>query len=349
MSEVLEIQEIQVDFEPAIINIAEREEFETTIKNYVKKFNGYVVTPETLKDDKKLLAAFRKVLKDIDDKRKEVKKDFNKPLVEFEAWVKEASGSLSDLITDVDNQVKQYEAKQKEKRKEEIYIELKERSAEYDIDYRLFESFMDDWNKAANFNDQFKPKKVLKDSIKFVVEQERLKRDENEKNKGTISNFALMSDISDTPYIRMYEEGKDLSDILEIMNEDIANEKARKEAQRLKEEQEAEDKRKAEEQKLQELANQQLEKDFNTSGTEQAQNSHIEVQQSEPVHAEVEKAPKVQEVYYATIEFRFDSVEQKDAWKAAMNKIRLTQVVGKDTELTVGNQYKATSYRKVKI
>ncbi|WP_285011989.1 DUF1351 domain-containing protein [Lactococcus formosensis] len=349
MSEALEIQEIQVDFEPAIINIADREEFEATINNYVEKFQGYVVTPETLKDDKKLLAAFRKALKSIDEKRKEVKKEFNKPLEEFEKWIKDASSSLDKLIDDVDTQVKQYEAEQKRKRKEAIYIELKEQSEKQNIDYRLFENFMNDWNKAANFNDQLEPKKVLKDSIKFVVEQERLKRDENEKNKGTISNFALMSDISDTPYIRMYEEGKDLSDILEIMNEDIANEKARKEAQRLKAEQEAEDKRKAEEQKLQELANQQLEKDFNIADTEQVQKAPIETQRTKPVHDEVEEAPKEQDVYYATIEFRFDSVEQKDAWKAAMNKIGLTQVVGKDTELTVGNQYKATSYRKVKI
>lgn len=331
MSEVLEIQEIQVDFEPAIIDIADREEFEATIKNYVEKFQGYVVTPETLKDDKKLLAAFRKTLKSIDDKRKEVKKEFNKPLEEFEKWIKDASSSLDKLIVDVDTQVKRYEAEQKRKRKEAIYIELKEQSEKQKIDYRLFESFMDDWNRAANFNDQLEPKKVLKDSIKFVVEQERLKRDEAEKNKGTISNFAFMSEISDTPYIRMYEEGKDLSDVLEIMNEDIAKEKERKESE--------EALRKAEEQKIQELANQQLEKDFNISGTEKVQQVPVE---SEEIH-------EIEEVHFATIEFRFDSVEQKEAWKAAMNKIGLTQIVGKDKPLTAGNQYKAISYKKLKI
>ena len=40
-----------------------------------------------------------------------------------------------------------------------------------------------------------------------------------------------MSGISDTPYIRMYDDGKEVSEILEIMNEDIAKEKARKEAE----------------------------------------------------------------------------------------------------------------------
>lgn len=311
MSEALEIQEIQVNFEPAIINVADREEFESTIKNYVEKFEGYVVTPETLKDDKKLLAAFRKALKSIDEKRKEVKNDFNKPLVEFETWVKKASESLNNLINDVDTQVKQYETEQKKKRKEAIYIELKEQSAEQNIDYRIFEKFMDDWNKVANFNDQLKPKKVLKDSIKFVVDQERLKQEENSKNKKNISNFAFMSGISDTPYLRMYEEGKLVSDILEIMNEDIAKEKARKEA--------AEAQRKAEEQKRQEIVNQQFEKDFNGQVEQPQVQEEVPTEQVLPEEVETPSKPTESKKHYrATIEIEFDSIEEKDRWKQCM-------------------------------
>ena len=311
MSEALEIQEIQVNFEPAIINVADREEFESTIKKYVEKFEGYVVTPETLKDDKKLLAAFRKALKSIDEKRKEVKNDFNKPLVEFETWVKKASESLNNLINDVDTQVKQYETEQKKKRKDAIYIELKEQSAEQNIDYRIFEKFMDDWNKAANFNDQLKPKKVLKDSIKFVVDQERLKQEENSKNKKNISNFAFISGISDTPYLRMYEEGKLVSDILEIMNEDIAKEKARKEA--------AEAQHKAEEQKRQELVNQQLEKDFNGQVEQPQVQEKVPTEQALPEEVETSSKPAESKKHYrATIEIEFDSIEEKDIWKQCM-------------------------------
>lgn len=311
MSEALEIQEIQVNFEPAIINVADREEFESTIKKYVEKFEGYVVTPETLKDDKKLLAAFRKALKSIDEKRKEVKNDFNKPLVEFETWVKKASESLNNLINDVDTQVKQYETEQKKKRKDAIYIELKEQSAEQNIDYRIFEKFMDDWNKAANFNDQLKPKKVLKDSIKFVVDQERLKQEENSKNKKNISNFAFISGISDTPYLRMYEEGKLVSDILEIMNEDIAKEKARKEA--------AEAQRKAEEQKRQELVNQQFEKDFNGQVEQPQVQEEVPAEQGLPEEVETPSKPAESKKHYrATIEIEFDSIEEKDRWKRCM-------------------------------
>lgn len=311
MTEILEIQEIQVNFEPAIINVADREEFEATIKNYVGKFEGYIVTPETFKDDKKLLAALRKALKSIDEKRKEIKNDFNKPLVEFETWVKESSESLNNLINDVDTQVKQYETEQKRKRKEAIYFELKEQSAKQNIDYRIFENFMDDWNKATNFNEQLKPKKVLKDSIKFVIEQERLKQEEIKKNKKNISSFAFMSGISDTPYIRMYDDGKEVSEILEIMNEDIAKDKARKEAE--------EAQRKVEEQKRQELVNQQLQKDFN--GQDERPQVQEEKLSERVLPEEVEtpsKSEKLKKRYRATIEIEFESLEDKDRWKRCM-------------------------------
>lgn len=310
MSEVLEIQEIQVNFEPAIINIADREEFEAAVKNYVEKFEGYVVTPETFKDDKKFLAALRKVLKSIDEKRKEVKNDFNKPLAEFETWVKESSESLNNLINDVDTQVKQYEEEQKKKRKEAIYIELKEQSAKQNIDYRIFENFMDDWNKAANFNEELKPKKVLKDSIKFVIEQEQLKQEEIKKNKKNISNFAFMSGISDTPYIRMYDDGKEVSEILEIMNEDIAKEKDRKEAE--------EAQRKAEEQKRQEFVNQQLEKDFNGQAEQPQVQEEVATEKVLPEEVETSKPAESKKHYRATIEIEFDSIEEKDRWKQCM-------------------------------
>ncbi len=325
------MSEISVAFEPAKIEVLDREKFEEQINSIAEANLNRVVTAETLKDDKNMRAELRKLYKSLNDEKIRIKKEYNKPLTDFEMWFKKAVAVLDNAISQIDDGVKEVEFKQKEERKEIVRAELLELTKELELDSRIFEVMIEDWAKSSNFND-YKPKKSLQESIAYAVEQERLKQEEHSKNKKNISNFAFMSEISDTPYIHMYEEGKPVSDVLDIMNKDILKEKERKEA--------AEAKRKVEEQERQELANQQLEKDFKVRDQKS---------QSEPIHDGVEKAPKVQEAHYATIEFRFDSVEQKDAWKAAMNKIGLTQVVGKDAELTAGNQYKATSYRKVKM
>ena len=147
--------------------------------------------------------------------------------------------------------------------------------------------------------------------MSYAVEQERLKQEESRKNKKNISNFAFMSEISDTPYIRMYDDGKEVSEIIEIMNEDIAKEKSRKEAE--------EAQRKVEEQKRQELVNQQLQKDFN--GQDEQTQLQEEKLSERVLPEEVEtpsKSEKIKKRYRATIEIEFESLEDKDRWKRCM-------------------------------
>lgn len=305
------IQEIRVDFEPAIINIAEREQFEQYVNEVVTKYKNYTVSAETLKDDRATRALLNKLVKQIDDKRKEVKREFNKPLDEFTAWVKKASEPLNKTVASIDKSIKELEEHEKQIRSEIIRAEIQNLTKESGIDHRIFEGMVAEWSKAANFNKDFKPKKTLQDSMSYAVEQERLKQEEIKKNKKNISNFAFMSGISDTPYIRMYDDGKEVSEILEIMNEDIAKEKARKEAE--------EAQRKAEEQKRQELVNQQLEKDFN--GQDEQPQVQEELPSEQVLPEEVETPSKSEEPkkrYRATIEIEFESLEDKDRWKRCM-------------------------------
>lgn len=304
------MSEISVAFEPAKIEVLDREKFEKQINSIAEANSNRVVTAETLKDDKSTRAELRKLYKSLNDEKIRIKKEYNKPLTEFETWFKKAVAVLDKAIAQIDEGVKEVEFKQKEERKEIVRGELFELTKNLELDSRIFEVMVEDWAKASNFND-YKPKKTLQDSIFYAVEQERLKQEESRKNKKNISNFAFMSGISDTPYIRMYDDGKEVSEILEIMNEDIAKEKARKEAE--------EAQRKVEEQKRQELVNQQLEKDFN------GQDEQPQVQEeklSEGILAEeIETLSKSQEPkkrYQATIEIEFESLEDKDRWKRCM-------------------------------
>lgn len=304
------MSEISVAFEPAKIEVLDCEKFEKQINSIAEANSNRVVTAETLKDDKSTRAELRKLYKSLNDEKIRIKKEYNKPLTEFETWFKKAVAVLDKAIGQIDEGVKEVEFKQKEERKEIVRAELLELTKDLELDSRIFEMMVEDWAKASNFND-YKPKKTLQDSMSYAVEQERLKQEESRKNKKNISNFAFMSGISDTPFIRMYDDGKEVSEILEIMNEDIAKEKARKEAE--------EAQRKVEEQKRQELVNQQLEKDFNRQDEQpQVQEEKL----SEGILAEevetLSKSEEPKKRYQATIEIEFESLEDKDRWKRCM-------------------------------
>ncbi|WP_285123071.1 DUF1351 domain-containing protein [Lactococcus petauri] len=304
------MSEISVAFEPAKIEVLDREKFEKQINSIAEANSNRVVTAETLKDDKSTRAELRKLYKSLNDEKIRIKKEYNKPLTEFETWFKKAVAVLDKAIGQIDEGVKEVEFKQKEERKEIVRAELLELTKDLELDSRIFEVMVEDWAKASNFND-YKPKKTLQDSMSYAVEQERLKQEESRKNKKNISNFAFMSGISDTPYIRMYDDGKEVSEILEIMNEDIAKEKARKEAE--------EAQHKVEEQKRQELVNQQLQKDFN--GQDEQPQVQEEKLSERVLPEEVEtpsKSEKLKKRYRATIEIEFESLEDKDRWKRCM-------------------------------
>ncbi|MBS4464805.1 DUF1351 domain-containing protein [Lactococcus garvieae] len=304
------MSEISVAFEPAKIEVPDREKFEEQINSIAEANSNRVVTAETLKDDKSTRAELRKLYKSLNDEKIRIKKEYNKPLSEFETWFKKAVAVLDKAIGQIDDGVKEVEFKQKEERKEIVRAELLELTKDLELDSRIFEVMVDDWAKASNFND-YKPKKTLQDSMSYAVEQERLKQEEIKKNKKNISNFAFMSGISDTPYIRMYDDGKEVSEILEIMNEDIAKDKSRKEAE--------EAQHKVEEQKRQELVNQQLEKDFN--GQDEQKQVQEEAPSEQVIPKEVETPSKSEEPkkrYRVTIEIEFESLEDKERWKRCM-------------------------------
>lgn len=304
------MSEISVAFEPAKIEVLDREKFKKQINSIAEANLNRVVTAETLKDDKSTRAELRKLYKSLNDEKIRIKKEYNKPLTEFETWFKKAVAVLDKAIGQIDEGVKEVEFKQKEERKEIVRAELLELTKDLEVDSRIFEVMVEDWAKASNFND-YKPKKTLQDSVSYAVEQERLKQEESRKNKKNISNFAFLSGISDTPYIRMYDDGKEVSEILEIMNEDIAKEKARKEAE--------EAQHKVEEQKRQELVNQQLQKDFN--GQDEQPQVQEEKLSERVLPEEVEtpsKSEKLKKRYRATIEIEFESLEDKDRWKRCM-------------------------------
>ncbi|MHC5253190.1 DUF1351 domain-containing protein [Listeria kieliensis] len=222
------MNEIQVDYTPANIAIVDREGFEQSINEIVKKYRGYVVTADTLKEDRSTRADLNKVLKQIDTKRKEIKKEFNAPLDEFQNWIKKAQKPLEETITFIDKGIKELEEQEKAKRIDIIRDEFKQRTQDTEIDSRVFESLIIDLAKAINFNKDFKPKNSLTDSIDFAVEKEKRALEEKKKNRNTVSTIAFNNNLSDAPYIRLLDEGRELNDVLELLNRDAEFEKEKK-------------------------------------------------------------------------------------------------------------------------
>lgn len=313
------MNEFNVTFEPAKIEVLDREKFEEQINSIAQANSNRLVTVESMADDKKTRAELRKLSKSLNDEKIRIKKEYNQPLTEFEVWFKKAVEVLDKAISQIDSGIKDVEAEQKEERKKVVHELLVELTTDTEVDSRIFESFVDDWAKASNFND-IKPKKQLIDSITYVIDGEKQKIAEYKANKDTISNFCFGNNVSDTPYIRMLDSGKSVSEVMSAISEDVLFEKQRKEAEEKRKE--AEKQRQAELKKQQqEFETRKLEASFNSDAS-----VSTEIIQSEPEKtksspdeeiAEVSGAEIVQK-YRAVIEIYFASIEEKNQWKQVM-------------------------------
>lgn len=313
------MNEFNVTFEPAKIEVLDREKFEEQINSIAQANSNRLVTIDSMADDKKTRAELRKLSKSLNDEKIRIKKEYNQPLTEFEAWFKKTVEVLEKAISQIDSGIKEVEAEQKEERKKVVHELLIELTADTEVDSRIFESFVDDWAKASNFND-VKPKKQVIDSITYVIDGEKQKIADYKANKETISNFCFGNNVSDTPYIRMLDSGKSVSEVMSAISEDVLFEKQRKEAEEKRKE--AEKQRQAElEKQQQEFETRKLEASFNSAAS-----VSTEIIQSEPEKtksspdeeiAEVSGAEIVQK-YRAVIEICFSSLEEKNKWKQVM-------------------------------
>lgn len=313
------MNEFNVTFEPAKIEVLDREKFEEQINSIAQANSNRLVTVESMADYKKTRAELRKLSKSLNDEKIRIKKEYNQPLTEFEVWFKKAVAVLDQAISQIDSGIKDIEAEQKAERKKVVHELLVELTTDTEVDSRIFESFVDDWAKASNFND-IKPKKQLIDSINYVIDGEKQKIAEYKANKDTISNFCFGNNVSDTPYIRMLDSGKSVSEVMSAISEDVLFEKQRKEAEEKRKE--AEKQRQAElEKQQQEYETRKLEASFNSAAS-----VSTEIVQSEPEKTESNPDEEIAEVfgtenvqkYRAVIEICFSSIEEKNKWKQVM-------------------------------
>ena len=87
------------------------QELKKEIAERTLPYKGLIVTEDAIPTAKADLAKLRKLEKAIDDRRKDVKKEYNAPYMEFEAKIKDILSDIQAAEQNIDSQVKAFEKK----------------------------------------------------------------------------------------------------------------------------------------------------------------------------------------------------------------------------------------------
>ncbi|MDK1720197.1 DUF1351 domain-containing protein [Dellaglioa algida] len=230
VSELVSTEDLQfsVDFETSKITIANEDKLLKIANLYASRYADIVVSPETEKDVKKIRAEMKKVVKATDDKRKEIKREYNKPLVEFEQKVKAINAVINNVIDPIDKGLKELEKVEREKRRDEVIAIVEETAKAYDVNPESVEI------KAAWLNKSISVLQKTKE-ISFDVKLISDAKQRLEQDISSIESYSKAVNIESFGWIEQVKQGANVADVMNRINLAV---KAKKEQQIKKQAQE---------------------------------------------------------------------------------------------------------------
>ena len=239
---------IDIEYKPATVSFNDFEAFKNGIEQVISQFGTFDLEVNTIEDVKGARTKLNTLDKKLEDRRKEIKKAINDPYAEFEKQYKVPYNKLLALRTSISNQINEYEANQKTLRKDIVKTYLYEKATEADLRKEVFDQYLDNFKKASDFTDTFKIKKATKDKLDEIVFIEIEKQNQKDADLMAITGQCAKYNLGPVTYIRNYENGASLAEILGYIERDADSAKQALEI--------AEAKQKAEEQRKAELAEQ---------------------------------------------------------------------------------------------
>lgn len=212
------------------LEIRDYEILKKAIEEDNEKYNGYIVTEQTLEADTKKRIELRKQAKAIDEKRKEIEKQISAPIKQFKLDCDILKNMYENSADILDTQIKVYENKTKEKKKlqiNKIFNELIGKEAIsnlINLDMLFDERYL---NKTYDLEDV---EKDLFNKIKKIVNDLQAIKDLNSEYEVSLTNsylknFDLSSIIAEN---KKLQELKKETVKVEEKQEEIKEEKVQK-------------------------------------------------------------------------------------------------------------------------
>lgn len=225
--ELIPVTDLEIGFalKAAEIEIQGKEVLEQALVAYQKKYAGYIVTEETLSDDTKVKDELRRVQDQIEQELKNQLSEYSKPLDEVKAWVDSILDPIKTLQTDIKNQIREFEERETEARKETVREAFESAIAESgtELDIKLFAIYFDDFSKKKCFMaDNVRINQATSKMIVGLVAEEAAKKQQREAGLIQITEAAAKTGLGPTVYIRSYDQGAKLVDVLQAIFDDKA-------------------------------------------------------------------------------------------------------------------------------
>ena len=192
--------------QPGQLTIQNKPALDALINEVATKYDGQIVTEDTLKEAKSSRTELNKYAKALDRKRIDKKKEYMKPVEDFEKEVKGYVSTLKKQVSMLDEGIQYFKDKQLEERKAKVQEMIKEVSEANAVDPTTVE-LQNSWLlKSAT------KAKTMAEIVEAVQKQKRINKDVE-----MITEYCAKLDLPKTRYVEIardfdYWEAKKAAD-----------------------------------------------------------------------------------------------------------------------------------------
>lgn len=232
MTNQLMIPEPQTKLEVGSITLENQEILEKAIDSFIERYQGTVVTADTLKESKRSRAELNKLSKALDTKRKQDKKAFLEPLDEYEFKIKNMKAKIDKCSTDINVQIKDFEQRERDAKQKQVLDLIEEMAPNYGVKPDEIELNPKWLNKSAS-------KKSITEGIAGAMKERKRYNDD----KAMVERYAKSQGFEFCdPYVDLLGS-MTVIDIEEIIDDDAERKRKLDEAKRAAEQAEIEAKK----------------------------------------------------------------------------------------------------------
>lgn len=127
------LKKIEVNYTPGTITFPSAGALKAYVAEVLAKTKGLVATDESIKATKTSRTEVNKLQKAIADVRKQYKKEWDRPFVEFESTLKALEGDCKDASADLKAAIDSFEDQQKEERRKAVQGLIDEMAPNYHV------------------------------------------------------------------------------------------------------------------------------------------------------------------------------------------------------------------------
>lgn len=217
--ELLELDHKQygIAYTPAKVDFPDYDLLKKQVDSLKDEFTQYDVTPSNLTSAKTARAQLNKFDKAINDKKIEIVKKANAPIINFEAQIKELLGEVKEASKHIGDQINTYEAKARDEKHKQNLVAVKRIAKEMELDSEeaityVLPIYNRSWdNKTYSYK---KFEEEIKQRLRELIEIKCAKKEAYEVITARAEKLGLLAD----KYIDSYDHGKDLKKVLSDMD-----------------------------------------------------------------------------------------------------------------------------------